>query len=76
MGFFTVMQDNLVVPYRSEVLGMDVTVEDVELNAAGDIVAICSRDTNRQRIAVVDLPVPAEAPEGWEWIDAYRQWRR
>lgn len=75
MGFLTMMQDNLVVPFRTEVLGMEVTVEDVELNAAGEIVAICSRGPHRQPIAVVDLPLPAEAPEGSEWIDAYRWWR-
>jgi hypothetical protein len=75
IGFLTMMQDDLVVPFRTEVLGAEVTVEDVELNAAGEIVANCSRGKHRQRIAVVDVPLPAEAPEGAEWIDAYRQWR-
>jgi hypothetical protein len=75
MGFLTMMQDDLVVPFPTEVLGVEVTVEGLELNAAGEIVAICSRGEYRQPIAVVDLPLPAETPEGADWIDAYRQWR-
>ena len=63
------------MPFPTEVLGVEVTVEGVELNAAGEIVAICSREEYRQPIAVVDLPLPTETPGGAEWIDAFRQWR-
>jgi len=74
-GFLTMMQDKLVVPFQTEVLGVEVAVEDVDLNAAGEIVAICSRGGHRRAIAVVDLPLPADPPEGAEWIEAYRRWR-
>jgi len=74
-GFLTMMQDHLVVPFRTEVFGVEVIVEEVDLNAADEIVAICSRDEHRQPIAVVDLPLPANPPEGAEWIEAYRRWR-
>jgi hypothetical protein len=74
-GFLTMMQECLCVPFPTEVLGVEVTVEGVELNAVGEIVAICSRGEYRQPIAVVDLSLPGETPEGAEWIDAYRHWR-
>jgi hypothetical protein len=74
-GFLTMMQDNLTVPFQTEVLGVEVTVEDVELNPTGEIVAVCSRGRYSQQITVVDLPMPAKPPEGAEWIAAYRQWR-
>jgi hypothetical protein len=40
------------------------------------IVAICRRDKIRQRIGILDLPLPTPAPAGTEWIAAYRRWRR
>jgi hypothetical protein len=75
IGFLTVIQDNLVVPFQTEVLGVGVMVDDIGLNAAEDIVAICSRGEHRQAIALIDLPLPADAPGGVEWIEAYRRWR-
>lgn len=75
-GFLTMIQDNLVVPFQTQVLGVEVTVDHVELNAVGEIVAICSRAKHRQPIAIVDLPMPVKAPDGAEWIEAYRYWRR
>jgi hypothetical protein len=63
------------MPFRTAVLGVDVTVDEIKLNAAGEIVAICSRGAHRQPIAIVDLPMSARVPEGAEWIDAYRRWR-
>ena len=75
MGFFTMIQDNLVVPFQTQVLGVGVTVDDIGLNAAEEIVAICSREKHRQAIALIDLPLPADVPGGVEWIEAYRRWR-
>jgi len=74
-GLFTLLEDNLVVPFQAEVLGVAVTVESVDLTASGHIVAICSRDRFRQTIPILDLPPPTPPPEGAEWIDdAYRHW--
>jgi hypothetical protein len=39
-------------------------------------VAICRRDKIRQKIEILDLPLPTPAPAGAEWIAAYRHWRR
>jgi hypothetical protein len=75
-GFLTMMQDNLVLPFETQILGVEVSVDALKLNRAGEIVAICSRGKHQQPIAVVDLPLPTKAPEGAEWIDAYRRWRR
>ena len=50
-----------------------MTVDDVELSAVGEIVAICSRGKHRQSIAIVDLPMPVKATDGAEWIEAYRR---
>jgi hypothetical protein len=75
IGFLTMIQDNLVVPFQTPAPGVGVTVDDIGLNAAEEIVAICSREKHRQAIALIDLPLPADVPGGVEWIEAYRRWR-
>jgi hypothetical protein len=51
-------------------------VERVDLNKADEIVAVCRRGRERQRVPVIDLPLPDPKPKGEEWIDAYRRWAR
>jgi hypothetical protein len=48
----------------------------VKLTEAGQIVAVCRRDGVRQAIGILELPLPTPAPEGAEWIAAYRRWAR
>ena len=73
-GLFTMLEDNLVVPFQTQVLGVAVSVERVNLTASGQIVAICARDGVRQTIPILDLPLPTPPPKGGEWIDAYNHW--
>jgi hypothetical protein len=61
------------VPFDTQVLGVEATVRKVDLRAGG-IVAVCHRGRMRQAIGVLDLPLPDPAPEGAEWIEAYRWW--
>jgi Calcium binding len=73
-GLFTVIEDELTVPFKTQVLGVDVTVERLDLNGEDQIVAICSREKARQSIPLLDLPLPTPPPEGAQWIEAYRHW--
>jgi hypothetical protein len=75
-GILTMLEENLVVPFSTTLLGVEVTVERVDLNDAGEIVAVCRRGRERLRVPVIDLPLPAPEPKGAEWIDAYRRWAR
>jgi len=72
-GLYTMIADNLMTPFSTQVLGVDVTVEDVDLRG-NDIVAICARGAMRQAIPILELPLPNPPPAGAEWIDAYRHW--
>jgi hypothetical protein len=74
-GWFTMIDQNLAVPFETTVLGVPVTVERIDLNASEQIVAVCRRGRNRQALPILDLPMPSPPPEGAEWIEAYRQWR-
>jgi len=75
-GWFTMIDDNLAVPFATTVLGVPVTVERVDLNRSEQIVAVCRRGRDRQPLPILDLPLPSPPPDGAEWIEAYRQWRR
>lgn len=75
-GFFTMIEENLEVPFKTMVLGVDVTVERIDLTTEGRIVALCRRGVARQVLAILDLPLPTPPPPGAEWIDAYRHWCR
>ena len=73
-GFFTMIEENLKLPFDTEVLGVKVKVVAVELNDAHDLVAVCQRDKHTQRISLLDLPLPDPPPEGADWIAAWRLW--
>jgi Calcium binding len=76
VGFLTMMQEHLALPFSVNILGVEVVVEKVDMTRDGQIVAICRRENVRQRIGIVDLPLPRPAPTGAEWIAAYHHWRR
>lgn len=76
VGLFTMIEEHLVLPFETAILGVATTVERVKLNDANEIVAICRRGRERQAIPIVDLPLPSPAPSGHEWIAAYRHWSR
>lgn len=76
VGFLTMLQEHLALPFSTNVLGIDVVVEKVDMTRGGQIVAICRRGQTWQRIGVLDLPLPTPAPAGVKWIAAYRYWLR
>ena len=73
-GLFTMIEDNLALPFQTTVLGTAVSVVCDDLSTRGQIVAICSRNGLRQPIPILDLPMPVPNPAGAEWIEAYRRW--
>ena len=75
-GFFTMLENHLVVPFSTNVLGMAVTVEAIDLTDDEEIVAVCVRGRSRQPIRLLELPLPDPPPDGSEWIEAYRRWAR
>lgn len=75
-GWFTMIEQNLAVPFETVVLGVPLTVESVDLNAREEIVAVCRRGRRRQTLPILDVPMPHPSPEGAEWIEAYQKWCR
>jgi hypothetical protein len=73
-GLYTMIEDNLALPFATTVLGVAVTVERVQLTPRDEIIAVCRRAGIRQTVPLLDLPLPSPRPAGSEWIAAYRHW--
>lgn len=73
-GFLVMIEDELALPFETEVLGVPVTVTRIELADDGSVVAVCLHGRAMQRIGVLDLPLPTPPPAGAQWIEAYRRW--
>jgi len=74
-GFYTMMENDLRLPFDTELLGKTVIVEGIDITDDNHLVAVCRRDKTKQRISLSELPLPSPIPEGAEWIVAYRYWR-
>jgi hypothetical protein len=74
LGLFTLLEDNLAVPFETELLGVQVIVEQIKLTEDERVVAVCTRGKAKQRVQILDLPLPSPPPAGADWIMAYRRW--
>jgi hypothetical protein len=74
VGWFTMLEEHLELPFETEVLGVRVNVVRLEQRDDNRIVAVCVRGKGRQAISIADLPLPTPKPGGAEWIAAYRYW--
>jgi hypothetical protein len=70
------MEDNLRLPFDTEILGLVVTVESIDITGDDELVAVCRKGRNSQKISLLELPLPSPPPEGAEWIAAYCHWRK
>jgi len=75
-GFFAMIEEHLALPFSVSILGVEAVVEKVDMTRDGRIVAVCKRNGVKQRIEILDLPLPKPIPAGAEWIAAYSHWRR
>lgn len=76
VGFLTMIEEKLDLPFTTHVLGVEISVERIDMTPADEIVAICRRGRKRQAIPILELPLPKPPPAGAEWIEAYRRWLR
>jgi hypothetical protein len=76
VGLLTMLQEHLALPFSVSILGVEAIVEKVDMTRDGRVEAVCQRDGVRQRIEILDLPLPKSTHEGAEWIAVYSHWRR
>jgi len=73
-GLYTMLEDNLALPFETILFGATVTVERIDLTDRDDIVAFCNRGNDVRKLRLIDVPLPFPPPEGAQWIAAYRHW--
>jgi hypothetical protein len=76
VGFHATLEQQLALPFDTNVLGVTVSVRKLDVTDRGEIVAVCHRGRERSAIPLTDLPLPEPPPTGWEWIEAFRRWAR
>jgi Calcium binding len=74
-GFYTMMENDLPLPFETKVLGVTAIVEAIDITEDDQLVAVCRNGKARQRVLLSELPLPSPLPKGAEWIVAYRYWR-
>jgi hypothetical protein len=74
-GFYTMLENDLHLPFETQILGVTATVESIDITEDDQLVAVCRAGKARQRILLSELPLPSPPPAGAEWIAAYRYWR-
>jgi len=64
-GFYTMLENDLGLPFETEILGVKVIVDGIDFTDDGnDIVAVCRKGKTRQRVSIRELPLPTPPPEG------------
>lgn len=75
-GLLTMIEDNVVCPFKAKVIGETVTVSGFEWPQAGyGLFALCERKGKSHRVDVNSLEWIEPRPEGFEWLEAYLLWR-
>src|SRR5258708_24509846 len=71
VGFLTMKEDHLALPFSTNVLGVDVVVEKVDMTRDGQIVAGFRREKNRQKNGILHLPLRTPPPRGTDWTTTH-----
>lgn len=74
-GLYIMLENDLKLPFETQILGVTATVERVDITDDDQLVAVCRVGKTRQRISLSELLLPTPPPKAAEWIAAYRYWR-
>lgn len=74
VGFYTLIGERLVLPFKTKVLGREADVVAIEMDDDDRLVAACKVGRRRKRIGLFDLALPSKRPAGADCIVAYRLW--
>ncbi len=76
MGLCTMIEENVVCPFRAKVIDEEVEVIGFEGPDRGHgLFAVCDRKGKKHRVDLTSLKWLEPPPKGFEWIEAYLAWR-
>ncbi len=74
-GFVTMIEENVVCPFKARVIGEEVEVVSFQGPPGGfGMMAVCRYKDKDYPIDINSLEWPKRKPEGFEWIEAYQEW--
>lgn len=74
-GFVTMIQDNVVCPFKAKVIGENVEVTGLDWPDSGyGVKVMCRHKGKTYPIDIASLEWTDALPEGFEWIEAYFEW--
>jgi hypothetical protein len=77
VGLSTMVEDNVVCPFKAKVIGEDVEVVELRGPEAGfGLYAVCRYKDKDYKIDINSLEWPKKKPVGFKWIEAYQDWLR
>ena len=75
-GLMTMIEENVVCPFRARVIGEEIEVTALEWPSSGyGLVAVCTHKGNAYRIDITSLEWVKPLPRGFEWIAALLAWQ-
>lgn len=75
-GLLTMIEDQVVCPFRAKVIGEEVTVLGFEQTEHGcGLLAVCERQGKKHRVDLNSLEWVKPLPAGFEWIEAFQAWQ-
>ena len=76
MGLMSMIEKNVVCPFKAKVIGEEVEVVELQCPQDGfGLDAVCRSKGKDYKVDVSSLEWPKQKPEGFEWIEAYLLWR-
>ena len=76
VGLMTMVEENVVCPFKAKVIGEEVEVVALRSPESGfGLDAVCRHKGKEYRVDISSLEWPRQKPGGYEWIEAYLTWR-
>src|SRR5690242_8559167 len=70
MGMLTMIEENVVCPFKAKVIGEVVEVVDLRYRKSGvGVDAVCRYKDKDYKIDIFSLEWPKKKPKGYKWIE-------
>jgi hypothetical protein len=75
-GLLTMIEQEVVCPFRAKVIGEEVEVTGFEWPKGGyGLNVACKHKGKKHVVEITSLEWIEPRPEGFEWVEAYLMWR-
>lgn len=76
-ALLTMIEVRVICPFRAKVIGETIEVTGFKWPRSGHgLLAVCQHKGREHRVDINSLEWIEPFPQGFEWIDTYRAWRK